>query len=348
MAALRNLAVAWRPFAEAGHAVVIGAGGALVMAWDAAAARQAQAAGGLGAEELRVLPESLLFEPINDGVRLQGAIDGVDGQHWQQGELLASRWWPEPPSAAEWHNFLREAKLAGDGTGASVPAVQPMRWLGSPWARPRALDALAGSGARWQSLATMAVTACLVATTAAQAHRWITVERGIDQLRDDKLAQDTTLGPALAARDRALQQLAQVQGLASRLVAPQPLEVMQHLSEVLPARGVLLKELELNGTKLRLGLDAADGVARSTLIRQLQSGGWLKDVAETKDGGNRGGLSLEMTVDGAQPAAVRAANPGAAPIATGTPTLPPEFVSAVPATPRGATPAAQAKLPGSP
>ena len=172
------------------------------------------------------------------------------------------------------------------------------------------------------------------------------VERGIDRLQQDKREQESALGPTLAARERALQQLAQVQMLSARLVAPQPLEVMQHLAEVLPANGVLLKEFELAGSKLRLGLDTAEGIARSTLIRQLQSGGWLKDVAETKEAGLRPGLSLEMTIDGAEPMAVRIANPGAAQVAAAAPAAVAVPAPLGPATPRLPAPPAEQKLPG--
>ena len=335
-AALRNLVLAWRPFAEPDHAVIWSAEGALAIAWDAAAARAALDTAELDAKDVRLVPEVLLREPIDDGVRLIDGIDGVEAQRWQQRVLVASRWWPEAPSASEWRNFLHAAKATPEVAADAVPAVQRPMWRGTAWARPRGLDTLGGAFARWESLAAMSVAACLVAATAALAHRWFLVERNFDQLQLEKRALDAALGPTLAARDRALQQLVQVQALSTKLVALQPLEVMQHLADVLPKKGVLLKELELNGSKLRLGLGVDDTVARSALIRDLQSGGWFKDVAEPKDASFKGGLSMEMNIDGPQPVAVRAAT--AAP--PGLPALP----ATTPPLPAGT--AANAKLPG--
>lgn len=78
------------------------------------------------------VPESLLIRPpaSADATRLVGLARGVEGQVWQGGQLLASRWWPEKPDAAAWHRFLRSAGLGAEGAPPEIEAIPP----GLPWA----------------------------------------------------------------------------------------------------------------------------------------------------------------------------------------------------------------------
>jgi hypothetical protein len=104
---------------------------------------------------------------------------------------------------------------------------------------------------------------------------------------------------------------------------------LQHLAEVLPARGATLKEFDLSGQKVRLALELAPDVPRSAVVRQLQSGGWLTNVAEARDTSNRGWVVFEVELAGfrAPAGALRAAAATAAP----SPALP-----VPPATPQAA------------
>ncbi len=56
---------------------------------------------------MRVLPESLLYPNLQHGARLIECIEGVEGQVWENNELVASRWWVQPPAESQWMSFLR-------------------------------------------------------------------------------------------------------------------------------------------------------------------------------------------------------------------------------------------------
>ena len=60
---------------------------------------------------LRVLPETLARIPLSNGVRLVSCIEGYEGEMWSEDILMASRWWPAPPSLRDWQLFLRAAKM---------------------------------------------------------------------------------------------------------------------------------------------------------------------------------------------------------------------------------------------
>ena len=82
------------------------------------------------------VPESLVRpRAFTDGPRLIALVDGVEGQVWRGGDLVASQWWPSPPSPDAWHRFLRSAAIAPDAN-ARVPAAFDAGWS-APWARLR-------------------------------------------------------------------------------------------------------------------------------------------------------------------------------------------------------------------
>ena len=77
------------------------------------------------------LPEPLIYEPLEDGARLIRCIEGVEGQVWRNGSLIASRWWRAAPSDQEWRQFLRRA--GGDAASAPpTPIDAPLRLNAPP------------------------------------------------------------------------------------------------------------------------------------------------------------------------------------------------------------------------
>ena len=302
-AVLRNLLLAWAPFDDGGYCVVSRGDTAFAWAWDRSRAAAALAEAN-STTTVVLVPEALVNSPAAAGsVRLVQALEGVDGQVWREGALQASHWWRVPPEAAEWTRWLRTT--AGDepqDRDPLVPAVQPLAWQ-QPWAEGVGIDDLLGSVSRLERVALGAAVVGLVALSSAQLRQgWAAYAERRDLAAErDRLAAQAT--PVVLARDRALVLAADASLLSTQLSAPTPLEVMQHLAERLPAAGVVLKELELNGTRLRISLDVAPTLARTTLVRDLQAGGWFAQVNEVRDVSGRGWIGLEMQVQGLRPPA---------------------------------------------
>ena len=81
------------------------------------------------AKSVRVIPETLIRTQLEEGARLVRCIDGFEGQVWRDSALIASRWWPNPPTAREWQHFMRAAQAPvenGDGD-APAPVEAPFR-----------------------------------------------------------------------------------------------------------------------------------------------------------------------------------------------------------------------------
>lgn len=75
----------------------------------------------------RAIPESLIYQSMEDGVRLVSCLDGVEGQIWKDSSLVASRWWPSAPSVRQWQIFLRAAPNAMDDISQPEPVHIALR-----------------------------------------------------------------------------------------------------------------------------------------------------------------------------------------------------------------------------
>ena len=336
-AVLRNLLLAWAPFDSSDYCAVLRGESAFAWAWDRAAAQSLLADAGAPAAAI-LWPETLLLEPPPaDAVRLVQGQEGVDGQVWQGGELIASRWWPQTPDADEWTRWSRAAGVPV-AAEAQPPMAQDPAWRSRPWADGLALDALLSSTSRMERVALAAAVVALAGLSAGQARQtWAAyAERRELMAERDRVA--AVAAPVVAARDRALALAAEAETLSSQMAALQPLEVLQHLAERLPARGTTLKEFELTGPRLRIALEAGPEVARAAVVKDLQATGWFQQVSEVRDGAGRGWLWFEMQVQGLRPPATAAATaslPLAAPSAVALPqgALPPGATRPLPPLP---------------
>ncbi len=340
-AALRNLVLAWAPFDASEYRVGLRGEMALAWAWDSRQVADLLRAAGAD-DHVEVLPEGLLRPPMAaDGMRLMNCLEGVEAQAWVAGFPVLSRWWPERPDEAEWASFAR-----GASPTANVPAlpttIDPVAWQRRPWFDCQGLDALASPLSRIEVLAAAAAVACLVALTAGQASQTLGLVRLIDARKTDIEQIRSAAAPLLTARDSALSASAEADTLAQGLAGVQPIEVLRHLGEVLPPKGVTLKQFELTDRVLRLGLELAPEVQRSEVVKELQAGGWLSGVTELPAAQGHTWVTFEMRLTSLNPplAAARMASaasvPGsaAAVAATAPATLPP--AATLPPPPRSA------------
>lgn len=305
-AVLRNLLLAWAPFDQTEYRVAWQGDAALAVAWDRGVVERLLAAAG-GSTSATLWPETFLRErPSKDGLRVVQCLEGVEAQLWHGGSLQATRWWPQHPEALDAQTWLRSL---GPATGASdLPALAATAWRRRPWAELQSLDGLSSTTSRLERVAVGAALVGFTALTGAQAHQVLAAYEASQAVRREHQRLLLEAAPVLAARERAETLAREAQGLAAQMSGVSPLDVLRHLSDVLPARGVTLKELELSGARLRLAVELAPELQRSTLVKDLQSAGWLTKVAEARDNSNRGWVVFDATLVG-QRAPATAARP---------------------------------------
>lgn len=255
----------------------------------------------LDAKALRLWPESLMRESLATGLRLAQCIDGFEAEFWVDRCLVASRWWPTLPDTEAWLEFTRGlgAEAADLANVSDIPVVVSLPLLSTPWIAVRELADLDGRQSSQEVLAWQAALLCCVAVTAATAHQFWDAHAQVDAGKLELTTLRDSSAATLKARDEALGLTAEATQLSAVMGGALPLELIQHLVQILP-QDVLVKELEINADKLRIGLDTPPTLARSALIKRLQDGAWLKDVHEVKASSMNGSTVLEMRVDGAR------------------------------------------------
>lgn len=323
LAALRLQVDAWRPFDTTAARLVLAGEDGLAIAWDADKVHAQLRDAGLTPERCQVLPETLLQSPGGDGLRLLRASDGFEAQSWREGALRASRWWAEALTPQDWQEFVH-ASGAGRDVAELPPHAEDIALAPAAWARHYALHASADGSQDVERRLVFAGALALTLAAGLLAHQfWDAHREGqalARQIADIKQATASVLG----ARDATMASLDEVDKLAAWYSVPLPVDVIGHLADTLARSGVLIKDLDLEGSKLRLGLQLAPSATRAGIVRDLQSGGWFTDVVEVRADNARGLLTMEMRIVGLRPpasGAVAAAAPGTSPAAA------PEFSS---------------------
>lgn len=302
---------AWQAFPDSVYLVDLLGDQAQVFAAD----RQQLAPHGL--IDLPLWPESLLHEPAADGVRLLQSLEGFEAQAWRSGVLVASRWWSALPDLQEWQAFARQARVAAQ----QRPEPQALSWL-KPARQPVRAEQLGQGSAGQQKLLVLAVALVLLAFASMTARdawdarqRLQTASAELQRIKEGS-------APLLAAREKALALADRSAALSRQLAAPQPLELFEQLGLLLP-KGSVVKELDLQGRNLKLALELPPEVSRANVVQALESGAWLTQVSEVKDGMPRSWVSFEMRLEGVGPPRRASTDAGLKRAADETPAAPP-------------------------
>ena len=299
-AALRNLARAWAPFDASEYLIGLHGDQGLAWAWDSQ-----QIEGMLRAVDAdlasELMPEGLLRSAMTtDGCWLLPCLEGFEAQVWMGGLPVASRWWPQLPTDTDWAGFNRNMPAA-----VQLPTAPPVQsdvpWQRKPWLDCQGLDAAAAGGSRLEWLLASVAACSLVALTAGEASEAWALQQQIDARKLEIEQIRSSAAPVFVQRDRALLAASEGQVLSQAMAAANPIEVMRHLAEVLPSKDVTLREFELTGDLLRLGLALEPQMQRSAVVKDLQSGGWLTGVAELREVAGRTWVSFEMRLKGLNP-----------------------------------------------
>lgn len=112
------------------------AGTAAIWYWSRARA-EALAAGEPGRRKRFVAEALYAGMPQAQGVELLHYSTGFEARVWKDSRLVASRHWPDPPTPAQWREFLRGSSLA-IGDVALLPEPRDAALASAPWSRQAA------------------------------------------------------------------------------------------------------------------------------------------------------------------------------------------------------------------
>lgn len=240
-----------------------------------------------------LLAESSLHAPPStaDAQRLLALRDGVEGQVWRDGVLLAARWWAAAPDAESWSRFLRAAAQSPDQ--GPPPAVENAALAAAPWGRAdgrlrwsatqlertfwRALGVLVAVLLGWQLVATL---------TWSIAAAWQDAE--LERVRAESMPLIEAREQAEAARERMAAYIALTR-------TPVDHALIADLHRALPADARLISWYRDAG-RLRVELESASSDPR-IFVQAFREHPLLANMIANP--GESGRMQLEVDLDAA-------------------------------------------------
>lgn len=265
------------PFAQTGHCVVWQGGRALLWFWDAAMVQRAMVDAGVAPKRVPVWPESVMVSPGAAGLRLVKTLQGVEAQFWDAaGALVASRWWPAVPDAAEWLLWERDLGRPASERAAVVPPVLALPVQGRVQWR-----SVGAGGAVWRDerLAYALLGLALWVPSAWWGVGWIKASQAQAQAQAAVSAANKAAQPLVLAREEALRLSARAQALAALAPYPTQIDLMAKVAGALPSGAVQFREWDFKDGRLKVVLVLQnDAVTSSTLVAALQKVGGLDNI----------------------------------------------------------------------
>jgi hypothetical protein len=221
-----------------------------VWVWDVDLQQQSMEQVGL--KSVRSFPESILRPTAsNDGGYLLACLEGVEGQIWQAGKLIASRWWLNSPSLREWSQFLRAHSLAAV---AEVPTPEVTELLAQPWGKAR--RSFGGFKAQQERDWVFMGLLIFVMMAAWQTVDILKAKSALQQLQShlDELNDKAT--PVLTARTAAMNYKRAAERLFTLNSQISQIELMALVVDKLPQQGAKVVEWAYQSGELKVTIEA--------------------------------------------------------------------------------------------
>jgi hypothetical protein len=274
----------WSPFADSAYAIVWQDGFASVWCWDNSRVDAEIQKLNRGAKSQQKLPESLLRAPLQTGLRLLKCLNGAEGQYWQNGQLIVSRWWPQRPDQYAWLAFQRDCGIPAEEQQAQA-TLQDLPFLQKPWAKVSA----PGGASEDVPMAEVGLYTALVfglgLTTVVMGLQHHQVSSAIAKRSAELSTIKSKAGKVFSAREEALNSLVRIRGIDSLEPHPPPLVLLEAVAETLPkSGGAYLKEWEMTGSHLKISVFSQDGnVSGASYVQALDKTGLFSNIQIVTD-----------------------------------------------------------------
>jgi Tfp pilus assembly protein PilN len=234
--------------------------------------------------EGEILPETVLHSPLQDGARLMKAIDGYEGQVWRDGQLRASRWWPNQPGDADWANFMRVSRMTG--VDQFRPAVEELVLTDRP-AHDQPYTALLDrvKSINLRDMAALALL-CIAVPGLYLLGQWAHLSQTRASANAELSALSVETAEISEARRSAQTASNELAAYASALNRRHPAELLASVSEELARFSIRLDAFEQNDDQLALNLRADADFAPEALVRAMENNPLMNSVRLEPGRGN--------------------------------------------------------------
>ena len=282
------------PFAETGSHFHFGRNFINLWLWDSQAVIDAADAIDVDLRRVLVLPESAL-QPGGEGVRVIECLDGVEGQCWDQGSLVASRWWPTPPDSRGWVLFQRGAAVGPDRLTTNPPPATALPWLARPWTSSPT-DGWSGIGNIDTRFAAAGIAVALLIGYAYLGAEWLRLISDRSAVQKQIEVHSAEVGPAVEARVAALGNAAAIRRLHQLDPYPSQLALMARVAEILPKNETHLAEWSYDRGQIEMTIAADHPLDAVFFVRALERADRFKAVSVERAGGDNN-LRIHLSVE---------------------------------------------------
>lgn len=222
----------WAPYPALGFHAHLTPGAAAIWIWNAAEVEHAMQEAGIKPGSLASVPETVLQERAVDGLHLIQCSEGVEGQFWSGGELMASRWWADMPSPREWLEFRRASGIEADA-GGMLPSIEYPSRSAHPWTNTgRRLEL--ERRVRQAGVAAACILLALYGYFGGSLGHDL---HALSQVEQKLAAVQLASAPVMADREAALESLGFLNAFAALDAYPTQLTLLARVAEKLPANG---------------------------------------------------------------------------------------------------------------
>lgn len=230
-----------------------------------------------GKQPTRSIPETLARQPMQSGRRLVQCLEGIEGQVWDNGALIASRWWPEVPGQGQWLTFLRSARLKPDEVSLALPPVSEVPWRANLPFFHSAVDALQtfASPARLL-MATGLIFGAIFIYSSAQ---YIRYTQTLHSLQAQIALRKETVSDVLAQRNKAIHNLRAVNKMADIGVPTALLAGLAAVLEKVQGKDMRIIRFSLSDNQLQVRVKGQPDLDGAAMVKSLESDDALEQVS---------------------------------------------------------------------
>ena len=217
----------------------------------------------------RSLPESLAREGLSSGARLVSSLSGCEGQIWDAGSLVASRWWKTKPTTEQWRDFCRTSEVASPYISMSLTAAEQIPFRSD-------LPFISFDRARLEEIFKPLNLAFAVGILFASAMFYLTGQYGRQKINlkqtEAKIeAAEGTAGKILSQRRRALSNLKYVQKKQNIGIDNLLLVALDDIGNAFRDTDYVIARATLSSNELNLILQGDDDVSIPQMVAKLEA-----------------------------------------------------------------------------
>jgi len=272
------------PFAQTGSHYHFGATAIGLWVWDARTIEEAADAAGVSAKRLMALPEAAL-QPTGDGLRLVQCLDGVEGQYWVNGDLIASRWWPAIPDNRNWALFQRGASVSPDRLSSEPPEPVRLPWLAKSWTKTP-IEGWVDIASFDLRVAAAGIGILLLVGYGYLGAEWLRLCWSASDTESQIAAVSNRNKPLTHARAAAIEDAAVITQLHALDLYPGPLTLMAWVASILPKNETHFTGWSYDRGQLEITLGAEHPLDATFFVRALDKIPGFKNVSAERAGGD--------------------------------------------------------------